>query len=57
MSGWTAFWLLCAVFVVCDLVIALHGIDSVFWQFKTEPELSIQKKLSGAGVRSPEYAE
>ena len=47
MTSWAAFWLLFAVFVVCEMVITLHGIDTLLWQFKTSPELVIQKKLGG----------
>ena len=47
MSNWAAFWLICAVWVVAEVVITLHGIDTRLWQFKTPAELVIQKKLSG----------
>lgn len=46
MSAWAAFWLLCAVFVVAEVVITLHGIDTFLWQFKTPAELKIQQRLS-----------
>lgn len=50
MTGWAAFWLLCCVFVVCEAVIALNGIDTLLWKFRTAPELAIQRKLSGTDV-------
>jgi len=43
VSGWAAFWLCLAVFVICDCVVALHGIDSTFWQYRTPAELKIQQ--------------
>ena len=45
MSDWTAFWFCVAVWIVCEAVITLHGIDTVLWQFKTPLELEIQKTI------------
>ena len=46
MTDWFAFWAFLAVWVVCECVITLHGIDTVLWKFKTPPELVIQKAIS-----------
>lgn len=48
MSGWAAFWLLVAVFVICECVIYLHGSDTALWQYKTPAELEIQKNIGRA---------
>lgn len=45
MSEWFAFWILVAVFVVCECVVTLSGVDTLLWQFKTPAELAIQKRL------------
>ena len=45
MSGWAAFWLLCAVFVVAEVFITMQGIDTLLWQFRTPPELELQRAL------------
>lgn len=47
MTAWTTFWLCVIVFIVCDCIVALHGVDSFFWQFKTPAEQAIQKHLGG----------
>jgi hypothetical protein len=45
VNEWAAFWLLCAVLVVCEVVVTLHGIDTHLWQFRTPAELQLQQKL------------
>ena len=45
MTGWFGFWLFCAVLVICEVFIVLHGIDGLIWKFKTPPELRLQEKL------------
>lgn len=45
MSGWAAFWIFCAVFVVAEARITMQGIDTALWQFRTPPELEIQQHL------------
>lgn len=45
MSGWFGFWIFCAVLVLAEVFITMQGIDTMLWQFKTPPELELQKKL------------
>jgi predicted benzoate:H+ symporter BenE len=47
MTNWQSFWAVIAVFLVCEMVLTLHGIDTFFWRFKTPTEQAIQQKLSG----------
>lgn len=47
MNGWVAFWIAVAVFIVCEVALTLHGINTVLWQFRTPAELEIQKRLGG----------
>lgn len=44
ISGWAAFWLLCAVYVAAEAVMYLHGHDTLLWKHKTTAELAIQEK-------------
>jgi hypothetical protein len=46
MTGWAAFWLCVAVFILCECILTMHGIDTFLWQFRTPAELDIQKDLS-----------
>lgn len=54
MSDWTAFWLLCAVFIGCEAVVTVHGIDTYLWKFKTPVELEIQRSLGTCAARGGE---
>lgn len=44
MSGWAAFWLLCAVYVGAEAVMYLKGHDTSLWKHKTPAELALQQK-------------
>lgn len=45
MTAWTAFWLMCAVFIVCECAIFLNGSDTMLWHYKTPAEKQIQQKI------------
>ena len=45
MDGWVAFWLMVAVFIICECVIYLHGNDTALWQYKTPAEKVLQQKI------------
>jgi hypothetical protein len=47
VTNWQSFWAVIAIFIVCETVLTLHGIDTLFWRFKTPAEQVIQQKLSG----------
>ena len=47
MTNRQSFWAVIAIFIVCELVLTLHGIDTFFWKFKTPAEKIIQQHLSG----------
>ena len=57
MSAWAAFWLCAAIFVIAEVVITLHGIDTFLWQFKTPAELEIQKRLASSRIAGQEKKE
>ena len=44
---WPAFWLAVAVYMACECVLTLHGIDTFFWEFKTPAEKQVQQKIAG----------
>ena len=44
MSAWAAFWLVVAVFIVCECIIYLNGHDTLFWAHKTAAEKRLQSK-------------
>jgi hypothetical protein len=41
MSAWACFWLVVAVFIVCEAVIFLKGYDTLLWERKTATEKSL----------------
>lgn len=45
MSEWAAFWLMCAVFIVCECIIYLNGSDTLMWGYKTPIEKQLQQKI------------
>lgn len=45
MTGWAAFWLCVAVFIVCEAFLITRGFDTVIWQFRTPAELQLQQYL------------
>lgn len=45
MTGWSAFWMLCAVFVICECILTLRGVNTALWQYRTLTELEIQRQL------------
>lgn len=47
MSNVQSFWCVVAIFIICELVLTLHGIDTFLWRFKTPAEKVIQQNLSG----------
>lgn len=53
MTGWAAFWLLCAVVICCDYAVFKSGADGAFWQYKTPPELVLQQKIIAGKVSQP----
>lgn len=54
MTGWAAFWLCVAVFIVCEAYITMQGIDTLLWQFRTPAELKIQEQLTTKNVKAVE---
>ena len=51
MSEWAAFWLAVAVYVACECILTMHGIDTFMWQFKTPEEKQLQQKLIQAASK------
>lgn len=49
MTGWVAFWVSVAVFIVCECVITLNGIDTLLWKYKTDAEKQIQQAKNSKG--------
>jgi hypothetical protein len=45
MSAWTAFWLMVLVWVLCEAWHFHHGADTALWQYRTPPELELQRHL------------
>ena len=43
---WSAFWICVAIFIMCEAVITIHGIDTMLWQFKTPNEIAIQRHIA-----------
>lgn len=39
------FWLMCAVYIVCEAVIFTEGYDTFLWRHTTEVELKLQQKI------------
>lgn len=46
MSGWAAFWLMCAVYIASEAVLYSKGHETLLWQHKTPAEKAIQEKQS-----------
>lgn len=50
MTGWAAFWIMCAVFITAEAVIYLNGHDTLLWRHKSQAELQIQSKSINGGA-------
>lgn len=47
MSDWAAFWMVVAIYIVCECIIYLNGHDTLLWQHKTGEEKALQQKAIG----------
>ena len=48
---WAAFWLCVAVFIVCECVIYLRGSNTAIWEYKTDEEKAIQRRIAAPGEK------
>lgn len=42
MNGWAAFWIMCAVYIVCEACLYSQGHETLLWKHKTPAEKAIQ---------------